>query len=538
MGAALTCCAISNCLCCCSSTACHCCGKITSKSSVATRAAYATLFMLTAMFSWTMLSGWLESVVNSVPYTDFECPQGRCSGSLSVHRVLFALSLFHCLMSLIMIRVKTSKDKRAGLQNGWWGPKLLMYLVFLVIAFLIPNEFFTVYAGIAFAGAILFVFVQLILLIDFAATWSDSWVSKMDDDEGGKKWGVLLLVSAGFMYVVGLVLSILLYVFFGTGGDCGLNIFFVSFNIVLAIVVSGLSVSPKVQEARPSSGILQAAVVVVYATYLVSSALAGESEDYQCYPDLGGGASGLTTVFGTIFTFVAIVYSTTRAAAKSEVLMQSNENKIPDEEDVRPLLVGQTPQPQIQMSNVLDNSDHTNMETVMTEKSEESRQRALEEAVLSGALPASALENKGTKAATPAPPAGAPPTAAPITQAPIANPPVSTLDPNSSAEESDGNNSDDDDESSSKKKHKGQDDERKGVKYNYSFFHGIFCLGSMYVAMLITDWNTNEQSSGELGTIGRDWVSVWVKIISSWLAYALYGWTLVAPLVLPDREFN
>lgn len=32
--------------------------------------------------------------------------------------------------------------------------------------------------------------------------------------------------------------------------------------------------------------------------------------------------------------------------------------------------------------------------------------------------------------------------------------------------------------------------------------------------------------------------AVWVKISSSWIGLALYAWTLVAPLVLPNREFS
>jgi hypothetical protein len=32
--------------------------------------------------------------------------------------------------------------------------------------------------------------------------------------------------------------------------------------------------------------------------------------------------------------------------------------------------------------------------------------------------------------------------------------------------------------------------------------------------------------------------SMWVKVISSWLCLALYTWTLVAPILLPSREFN
>ena len=32
--------------------------------------------------------------------------------------------------------------------------------------------------------------------------------------------------------------------------------------------------------------------------------------------------------------------------------------------------------------------------------------------------------------------------------------------------------------------------------------------------------------------------AVWVKIVSSWLCGGLYLWTLVAPIVLQDRDFG
>ncbi len=32
-----------------------------------------------------------------------------------------------------------------------------------------------------------------------------------------------------------------------------------------------------------------------------------------------------------------------------------------------------------------------------------------------------------------------------------------------------------------------EDDEQDGVQYNYSFFHFIFMIGSMYLAMLLTN---------------------------------------------------
>lgn len=34
------------------------------------------------------------------------------------------------------------------------------------------------------------------------------------------------------------------------------------------------------------------------------------------------------------------------------------------------------------------------------------------------------------------------------------------------------------------------------------------------------------------------WPAVWVKVSSSWICIALYVWTLVAPLVLVNRDFE
>ena len=43
-------------------------------------------------------------------------------------------------------------------------------------------------------------------------------------------------------------------------------------------------------------------------------------------------------------------------------------------------------------------------------------------------------------------------------------------------------------------------DEFKPVAYNYSFFHLIFSLASLYVAMLLTDWGTNDNVDVAIGT--------------------------------------
>ncbi|OMJ07415.1 Membrane protein TMS1, partial [Smittium culicis] len=79
------------------------------------------------------------------------------------------------------------------------------------------------------------------------------------------------------------------------------------------------------------------------------------------------------------------------------------------------------------------------------------------------------------------------------------------------------------------------DDEKYGVQYSYSFFHFIFSVAAMYMAMLLTNWNSIDANSGEFIVIGRSMSAVWAKVISSWLCIVMYSWTLVAPVLYPDR---
>ncbi|WCJ23667.1 Serinc-domain containing serine and sphingolipid biosynthesis protein [Euphorbia peplus] len=76
--------------------------------------------------------------------------------------------------------------------------------------------------------------------------------------------------------------------------------------------------------------------------------------------------------------------------------------------------------------------------------------------------------------------------------------------------------------------------EARPVSYSYTFFHLIFALASMYSAMLLSGWTDSSESS-DLIDVG--WTSVWVRICTEWVTVGLYVWTLVAPLLLPDREF-
>ena len=93
---------------------------------------------------------------------------------------------------------------------------------------------------------------------------------------------------------------------------------------------------------------------------------------------------------------------------------------------------------------------------------------------------------------------------------------------------------DSDDDSDSDDGRTSKDDERGKTQYNYSLFHIIFLLATAWVATLLT-MNVKMEEAGDFAPVGRTYWASWVKIVSGWVCYAIYTWSLVAPVVLPDR---
>lgn len=106
-----------------------------------------------------------------------------------------------------------------------------------------------------------------------------------------------------------------------------------------------------------------------------------------------------------------------------------------------------------------------------------------------------------------------------------------------------------------------EDNEQDMVQYSYSFFHFMLFLASLYIMMTLTNWyrsvlqlglsvlrstvnhEINLQSVFPLSpdtdyTVSSKWPAVWAKISSSWVCLALYIWTLVAPVILTNRDFS
>ncbi|KAF9523557.1 serine incorporator/TMS membrane protein [Crepidotus variabilis] len=447
-------------------------------SSIATRVGFAIIFLLNSILAWVMKTDLAIRQIEkwSFDYIKMDCAGEKCYGVLAVHRICFALALFHLILSSALVGIKDTRDKRSAIQNGWWGPKVLIWFILVGLSFVIPNGFFMFWGNyVALIGATIFILLGLVLLVDFAHSWSETCLENWENSSSNF-WQWVLIGSTAIMYAFTITLTGLLYAYFA-GSGCTLNQFFISFNLALCIVITLLSVHPTIQESNPRSGLAQSAMVAAYCTYLVVSALSNHvHETRQCNPLRDGKKTQKAVlILGGVFTFLAIAYSTTRAATQSRAL------------------VGKNKKGKIQLDE--DDVGHSELGVVNTQPSrtESPRYQAILAAVEAGAIPASALNEV-------------------------------------------------EDEDEEEVIGEMRDDERTGTRYNYSWFHLIFSIGAMYVAMLLTDWNivSKRPISGPVDPdfdvyIGRSEVAMWMRVVSGWICMILYMWSLLAPVLLPDR---
>ena len=345
-------------------------------------------------------------------------------------------------------KVKSSKDFRAGIQNGFWGIKYLLIIGGTVGAFFIPAKdgtFSEVWMYFGMIGGFLFILIQLVLIVDFAHNWAESWLDKYEETSN-KNWYRGVVACTMINYVLALVMIVLFYVYYTQSSEdsCHLHKFFVSFNLISCIIISILSVLPSVQAAQPRSGLLQASVVSLYALYLTWSAMSNSNYE-KCKPDfsqiLGKKENGEDTgaksfdaqsLIGLVIGFMCVLYSSIRNSANSQ---------------------------------------------------------ASKLGISSGSSTSPLVDAEG-------------------------------------GGDGDGNG-----------ESKVWDNESDGVAYNWSFFHIMFTLATLYIMMTLTEWY-NPESAQDVTQMSTSAASMWVKMSSSWVCLFLYVWTLIAPIVLPDRDFN
>uniref|UniRef100_A0A667Z0G5 Serine incorporator 2 n=1 Tax=Myripristis murdjan TaxID=586833 RepID=A0A667Z0G5_9TELE len=443
MGACLALCSLASCASClCGSAPCLLCGCCpSSNNSTITRLVFSFFLLLGTMVSVIMILPGMEAELRKIPgfcqdgstIPGFE-NQVNCDvivGYKSVYRMCFAMACFFFLFSAIMINVRSSKDPRAAIQNG----------SIMFIALLLPMPF-TVWFYFGVVGSFIFILIQLILLIDFAHSWNKVWVENAENSDN-KCWFAGLLSFTILHYALAIAAVVLFYIYYTQPNDCTEHKVFISLNLIFSIIISIVSILPKVQEAQPHSGLLQASLISLYTMYVTWSAMTN-NPNRKCNPSLLSLVSNVSTteqtpdsttgqvqwwdaqgIVGLIIFLFCTLYASIRSSSNTQVnkLMQTEEGRGSGGEG---------------------------------EVGEDGLRRAV-------------------------------------------------------------------------------DNEEEKVSYSYSFFHFHLFLASLYIMMTLTNWYQPDTSTQAMQS---SMPAVWVKMSSSWLGLGLYLWTLIAPLIFPDRDFS
>ncbi|XP_007624716.3 serine incorporator 2 isoform X1 [Cricetulus griseus] len=450
MGACLGACSLLSCASClCGSAPCILCGCCPStRNSTVSRLFFTSFLFLGVLVSIIMLSPGVESQLYKLPWVCEDTTQqpvvlqgpldcGSLLGFRAVYRMCFATAAFFFFFMLVMLCVRSSRDPRAAIQNGFWFFKFLILVGITVGAFYIPDGSFPkiwFYFGVV--GSFLFILIQLILFIDFAHSWNQRWLCKAEECDS-PAWYAGLFFFTLLFYLLSIAAVALMFIYYTEPGACHEGKVFISLNLTFCVCVSIVAVLPKVQNAQPNSGLLQASIVTLYTMFVTWLALSNVP-DQKCNPHL-------PTKNGT-----------------SQVDLEDYSTMWWD----APSIVGLVVFLLCTFFISLRSSDHRQVNSLMqTEECPVETVQQQQVAVSGG---------------------------------------------------------------------RAYDNEQDGVTYSYSFFHFCLVLASLHVMMTLTNW----YSPGETRKMISTWTSVWVKICASWAGLLLYLWTLVAPLLLPDRDFS
>lgn len=434
-----------------------------------------------------MLSPQLEThLIEKVPNFNETCVQlhagencSRLTGYKAVYRVCLGMVAFHILFMLITLCVPNSNHWRGHLQNGYWVFKFLFLIGCCAAAFFIPHDFSLYWMYVGMVGGSLFIFLQLILLVDFTHTWNAKWAGPPQNRSC--IGNTCTMFCATLFYVIAISGVILLYFNYTRLKGCITNKVFILVNAGLCAILSFFTLLPVIRKRNENAGLLQSSVISLYVIYLTWSALTSEPpEEIDFIETIKIASISMLTqkkdtsqeTQGTEMEDPHIGF----VSGPGERMVAKNATDLcrPNSIDPQTEMIAAYAGLLIMFIMALYS---THMTSVDSDKVGFHRapQTTEESYQCCGCCCKVKQRRNPTDAGG---------------QKVIYN-------------------------------------EADGVVYSYSFFHFAFALASLYVMMQLTNWYRPAES--DINRFGLNWAAVWVKMASSWVCVLIYLWTLIIP---------
>lgn len=432
-----------------------------------------------------------------------------CLGATAVYRVSFASFIWFFIMTTLTACLPK-------VHRGFFGFKAFTYFAGIIATFFIPNGVFddNGYAAFARVASFLFLILQIAITIDFAYEWNESWTLKaeeeeaglfLDDDEtatctsGMSKWKQYLLAISFTNYFLCILGIVLCYVFYANidGKDNELNIIFMCLTVLFVILSTTFTLigvsSSEVDHVTTDGNILAASLVSLYGVYLLWSSLSSNPSSYpnSTMPltnnsntnrnntgasDPNSAVDAGQVFLGFAITGLTLAWTTLSASNGLSKMSQGIEDGH----------TGTAADLEYQRGKDTDGDRTPLMSSVGKEKKNFNDETATEDDADIEAY----RRRRGKGGA--------------------------------SGEDGDG----------------GEDVLAEDPCIWR--FHLIMMWGSIYLSMLVTNWNADSSIVGKnaMHATSRGLTAMWVKIVSQWITFALYIWTVFAPLLFPNYFYQ
>ncbi|CAK9210807.1 unnamed protein product [Sphagnum troendelagicum] len=298
----------------CLAASCICRSCIAAPNRMVARYIYGIFFLLCNLLAWMARDyGSSSKNLNRALVHYFKSCRGgfECLGSDGVLRLSFGCFIFFLLMYLTTVGTSSTNDIRDAWHAGWWPIKSLLWVALMVVPFLIPSSFIQYYGEIARFGAGIFLMIQLLSVINFIYFWNEDWLSERNEH----CCRMPMVITSILSYVVSLFANVVMYIWFAPYFSCKLNIFFITWTLVLILLMTTISLHSKV-----NAGLLTSGIMTVYVVFLCWSAIMSEPDSAVCntQPRQTGKGDWLTIVeFAVGFCAIVLATFTTGTDSKS-----------------------------------------------------------------------------------------------------------------------------------------------------------------------------------------------------------------------------
>ncbi|WRX32645.1 Serine incorporator/TMS membrane protein - like 5 [Theobroma cacao] len=222
------------------------------------RYVYALIFLVSNLLAWAVR----DYGRNTFPEMEKlkNCQGGRgCLGAEGVLRVSLGCFAFYFVMFLSTAGTKRKYNCRDSWHSGWWSAKIGLWIALTVTSFLVPTFIIQIYGEIAHFGAGIFLLVQLVSVISFITWLNDCCQS----DKNAERCHIHVMLLATAAYVICIVGIIMMYIWYAPKPSCLLNIFFITWTLVLLQLMTSVSLHPKVNSGFLSPGLMGLYVVFI-----------------------------------------------------------------------------------------------------------------------------------------------------------------------------------------------------------------------------------------------------------------------------------